>query len=67
MSKKTKYVASLDIDYQMLDRKEIIDKRIIDFDLLQEKEGDTLVIMLEDGKQIEISLLLSGQIFIQSD
>jgi hypothetical protein len=68
--KKEKYIHSNNIDYQMLDKKEIVGKKIIGFELLLDKEtgsGDELVIYLEDGKEIEISLLLNGQILVQSD
>lgn len=69
MTKKLSiYQVSDEIDYQMLERREIIGKKIVDFDLLQDPiEGDELIIFLDDGKQIEISLLLSGKILVQSD
>jgi len=65
---KRKYEASKDIDYQMLDAKEIIGKKIVNFHLMPSIEGDELWICLEDGKQIQISYNpIEKRIMVQSD
>ena len=56
------------IDFQMLDNKEILGKRIIDVYLHEDSEGQELQIILEDGKQIEISFNhIENKIIVQSD
>lgn len=66
--KKGGYEPSNEIDYQMLDNEEVIGKKIVDIYLHKDPvEGDELQLLLEDGKQIEISLLLKGTILVQSD
>lgn len=64
---KTKYEVSKTIDYQMLDPKEILGKKIIDIYLHRDVDGDELQLLLEDGKQIEICLLDNGTVHVQSD
>jgi hypothetical protein len=61
------YRSSETIDYQMLDPREILNKRIVDIHLHKDGEGDELQIILEDGKQIEICMTDSGKIHVQSD
>ena len=65
--KSQKYEHSKDIDYQMLDGKEIIGLKIVDICLHKDDDGDELVIMLESGKEIEICLLDCGMVHVQSD
>ena len=65
--KKRKYEVSKTIDYQMLDLKEILGKKIVDIYLHTDADGDELQLLLEDGKQIEICLLNCGKVHIQSD
>jgi len=56
------------IDFQMLDNKEILGKRIIDVYLHEDTDGQELQIILEDGKQIEISFNATENIImVQSD
>lgn len=66
---KRKYIISKDIDYGSLDPKEILGKKIIDIYLYQDPiEGDELHLLLEDGKQIEISYnTVEKQVMVQSD
>lgn len=64
---KRKYETSKTIDYQMLDLKEILGKKIVDIDLHTDTDGDELILLLEDGKQIEICLLDCGMVHVQSD
>lgn len=64
----SKYIFSKDIDYQMLDLKEIKGQKVVDFDLFEDPiEGDELSIFLENGK-VEITYNpIMKQIMIQSD
>lgn len=56
------------IDFQMLDNSEIMGKRIVDVHLHEDNDGQELQIMLEDGKQIEISFNdVENTIMVQSD
>lgn len=56
------------IDFQMLDNKEILGKRIVDVHLHEDSDGQELQIMLEDGKHIEISFnAAENTIMVQSD
>ena len=64
--KKKKYEYSKEIDYQMLDNT-VIGKTIVDIHLHRDIDGDELQILLNDGKQIEICLLNSGRVHVQSD
>jgi len=64
---KRKYKASKTIEYGMLDSKEILGKKIVDIYLHKDEDGDELQLLLEDGKQIEICLLDSGIVHVQSD
>lgn len=51
----------------MLDPEEVIGKRIVDIYLHSDVDGDELQILLEGGKQIQICLLDSGKVHVQSD
>lgn len=65
---KRKYIPSSTIDYQMLDPEEILGKKIVDIDLHRDNDGDDLILLLEDGKQIEICLLTAYNcVHVQSD
>ena len=55
------------IDWSMLDKKEVLNKKIIDIVFFEDQDGDELHILLEDGKQIEIMLHSDGYVHIQSD
>ena len=65
--RKQKYEASKTIEYGMLDVEEILGKKIVDIYLHRDEDGDELQLLLEDGKQIEICLLDSGVVHVQSD
>lgn len=56
------------IDFQMLDNKEILGKRIIDVYLYEDTDGQEFQILLEDGKQIQIYFNnIENKIMVQSD
>lgn len=67
MTKKHKYIESDTIYYGMLDPKEVLGKKIVEIYLHQDLDGDELQLLLEDGKQIEISLMEDKTIWVQSD
>lgn len=56
-----------EFDLQMLEEKEFIGKKIVDVVFYKGDEGEELQFLLEDGKQIEIRILLSGIVQVQSD
>jgi len=55
------------MDLQEINLEELLDKRIVDITLLVDSDGEELQIILEDGKQIEISLFDNGKIHVQTD
>lgn len=58
----------MEIDFKMLDKNEILGKRIIDVYLHEDSDGQELQLILEDGKQVEISFNYGdNKIIVQSD
>lgn len=55
-----------DFDLNMLDLKKVLGKEILDIHLHKDNDKEELNIMLEDGKHIEICLLNTGRMHVQS-